>query len=317
MKFKKVVALLLFINFITVGIVAKNKNNTIFLSKEKFDEDSLFSLGYRASLGNKYHINSYYSTEINYSNDTVYLKNYEEINSLIKMSDSSYYEFWFKVFVDTSMAYKNVAIDLISRYPSLIFWDKKIIAQTGNLNVLNNTSNNERIVSFAFPLFTGKTGYHNLIIKKYRSLNRAKTKFVVYPPSLILHKNYNHYLKKTKEKEYATFQLFVVEGLRFFILCVFTISLLFYLIVKRNKTFFWFSVFCFCILLCSFFNFFAARFEIGEEVLTISLMSLICLSVFSFLSFLFIHFTNRIPKRIYYYSSIVPLSFIVTLILLL
>jgi serine phosphatase RsbU (regulator of sigma subunit) len=308
------VLLLLILNVFDASANRK-KQNTIFLSKDKFDENQKFDLGERYFLGNQYHIKTFHSRIHHFETDTIYRYSFNyEFGSNFEMNDSSYFEFWYRVYVDTSMANKTIGLDFVlNREPLNIFWDNVLVASQGVLNVKTNQAKNERIVNFAKPMFTGNTGYHNLVIKKYRSQNLTHSNYVVGVSRVSLIKDYDYYLRESKKQEYSSSQFFVIDGLRFFWLCVFVISCLFFIIVQRNETFFWFILFSLCVLVLSFFNFLMARFEITETTATVGSMLLLSLSVFSFLAFLFHHLSGRVPRRIYYYSGILPLVFLITI----
>ncbi|MEI6524334.1 MAG: SpoIIE family protein phosphatase [Bacteroidota bacterium] len=285
-------------------------NNTIYLSKEKFDSDEYFGFENYHFYGNKYHISSFNSPTIHLKTDTLICSlDDSKVLSKIKMTDSSYFEFWFRVYVDSSMANKTIGYENSNREPINIYWDNKLIASYGSLDISKNESKNDRIIKYPFPFNTGKIGFHDLVIKKYRIAD-LKNRYIIGEFFPFLWKDYNHHLKAIKEKDYNTITYFINDGFRFFLLCVFIISFLFYIIVERSKSFFWFSLFCFCALLASNINFIAARFELTEMFMTIALMLVLCIGIFSFLAFLFQYFTNKIPKRIFYYSSVLPIIFI-------
>ena len=286
-------------------------NNTIYLSKDKFDIDECFDFENCHFYGNKYHISSFNTSIIHVKTDTV-ICSFEDskVLSKIEMNDSSYFEYWFRVYVDSSMANKTIGYENANREPINIFWDNKLIASYGSLDISKNESKNDRIIKYPFPFNTGKIGFHNLVIKTYRTRDLKNRYMIGKMYNTFLWKDYNHHLKVIKEKEYNTITYFITDGFRFFLLCVFIISFLFYIIVERSKSFFWFSLFCFCALLASFINFTAARFDLSEIFMTIAFLLLLCMGIFSFLAFLFQYFTNKIPKRIFYYSSILPIVFI-------
>jgi serine phosphatase RsbU (regulator of sigma subunit) len=285
-------------------------NNTIYLSKEKFDSDEYFGFENCHFYGNKYHISSFNSPTIHLKTDTLICSlDDSKVLSKIEMTDSSYFEFWFRVYVDSSMANKTIGYENSNREPINVYWDNKLIASYGSLDISKNESKNDRIIKYPFPFNTGKIGFHDLLIKTYR-IAGLNNRYGIGEFSPFLWKDYNHHLKVIKEKEYNTITYFINDGFRFFLLCVFIISFLFYIIVERSKSFFWFSLFCFFVLLASFTNFFAARFDLTEMFMTIALMMVLCIGIFSFLAFLFQYFTNKIPKRIFYYSSVLPIIFI-------
>jgi len=285
-------------------------NNNIYLSKDKFDSDEYFGFENSHFYGNKYHISSFNSPTIHLKTDTLICSlDDSQVLSKIEMTDSSYFEFWFRVYVDSSMANKTIGYENSNREPINVYWDNKLIASYGSLDISKNESKNDRIKKYPFPFNTGKIGFHDLVIKTYR-IGGLNNRYGIGEFTPFLWKDYNHHLKAIKEKEYNTITYFINDGFRFFLLCVFIISFLFYIIVERSKSFFWFSLFCFFVLLASFINFIAARFNLTEMFMTIALMLVLCIGIFSFLAFLFQYFTNKIPKRIFYYSSVLPIIFI-------
>jgi len=285
-------------------------NNTIYLSKDKFDSDEYFGFENCHFYGNKYHISSFNSPTIHLKTDTLICSlDDSQVLSKIEMTDSSYFEFWFRVYVDSSMANKTIGYENSNREPINVYWDNKLIASYGSLDISKNESKNDRIIKYPFPFNTGKIGFHDLVIKKYRIAD-LKNRYIIGEFFPFLWKDYNHHLKAIKEKDYNTITYFINDGFRFFLLCVFIISFLFYIIVERSKSFFWFSLFCFCALLATNINFIAARFNLTEMFMTIALMLVLCIGIFSFLAFLFQYFTNKIPKRIFYYSLVLPIIFI-------
>ncbi len=294
----------------------KQKQNIVFLSKDKFDENQKFYLGERYFLGNQYHIKTFHSRLPQFETDTIYQYSFNyQFGNNFELNDSSYFEFWYRIYVDTSMANKTIGLDLtLDREPLNIFWDNVLLASQGVLDVKTKQAKNERIINFAKPMYTGNAGYHNLVIKKYGSQTLTHSNYVVGISNISLIKDYDYYLRESKKKEHAALQFFVLDGLRFFWLCVFVISCLFFIIVQRNKTFFWFILFSLCVLFLSFFNFLMARFDVAENIATIGIMLLLSLSVFSFLAFLFHHLSGKVPKRIYYYSGILPLVFLVIIV---
>ncbi len=296
--------------------INKKDKNLIFLSKDKFDKDNYFVIDKSNYLGNLYKIETYNQPIIHIASDTLNYT-FEDFTLLSKMevTDSSYFEYWFRVFVDTSMANKIIGINFLYTEPLNIFWDNKIIGQAGSLDVKKNKAINEKIYNFAFPFYTGKAGFHNLIIKQYRRNKDLQNKYSIESLNINLINNYNNYLREEKQDVYSLSTVFIAEGFRFFLLCGFVISLLFYFIVKRDKTFFWYSLLCFCILGVSFSNFFGYNFDINNSILGISILFLISISIFSFLAFLFQHFVGKIPKRIYYYSFVFPLFIFVFILM--
>lgn len=296
--------------------INKKDKNLIFLSKDKFDKDNYFVIDKSNYLGNLYKIETYNEPIIHIASDTLNYT-FEDFTLLSKMevTDSSYFEYWFRVFVDTSMANKIIGINFLYTEPLNIFWDNKIIGQAGSLDVKKNKAINEKIYNFAFPFYTGKAGFHNLIIKQYRRNKDLQNKYSIESLNINLINNYNNYLREEKQDVYSLSTVFIAEGFRFFLLCGFVISLLFYFIVKRDKTFFWYSLLCFCILGVSFSNFFGYNFDINNSILGISILFLISISIFSFLAFLFQHFVGKIPKRIYYYSFVFPLFIFVFILM--
>jgi serine phosphatase RsbU (regulator of sigma subunit) len=285
-------------------------NNTIYLSKDKFDSDEYFGFENCHFYGNKYHISSFNSPTIHLKTDTLICSlDDSQVLSKIEMTDSSYFEFWFRVYVDSSMANKTIGYENSNREPINVYWDNKLIASYGSLDISKNESKNDRIIKYPFPFNTGKIGFHDLVIKTYR-IGGLNNRYGIGEFTPFLWKDYNHHLKVIKEKEYNTITYFINDGFRFFLLCVFIISFLFYIIVERSKSFFWFSLFCFCALLASYINFIAARFELSEIFMSIAFQLVLCIGIFSFLAFLFQYFTNKIPKRIFYYSSVLPIIFI-------
>ena len=314
---KKIVLLLMLFACIANQAYSNKQpiNNTIYLSKDKFDIDECFGFENCHFYGNKYHISSFNSPKIHVKTDTIICSlNDSKVLSKIEMTDSSYFEYWFRVYVDSSMADKTIGYENANREPINIFWDNKLIASYGSLDISKNQSKNERVIKYPFPFNTGKIGFHDLVIKTYRTGDLKNRYIRGEMINTFLWKDYNHHLKVVKEKEYNTITYFINDGFRFFLLCVFIISFLFYIIVERSKSFFWFSLFCFCALLASYINFIAARFGLSEIFMTITLMLVLCIGIFSFLAFLFQYYTNKIPKRIFYYSSILPIIFISMLI---
>ena len=84
-------------------------NNTIYLSKDKFDIDECFDFENCHFYGNKYHICSFNSPKIHVKTDTIICSlNDSKVLSKIEMTDSSYFEYWFRVYVDSSMANKTI-----------------------------------------------------------------------------------------------------------------------------------------------------------------------------------------------------------------
>ena len=99
-------------------------NNTIYLSKEKFDSDEYFGFENCHFYGNKYHISSFNSPTIHLKTDTLICSlDDSQVLSKIEMTDSSYFEFWFRVYVDSSMVNKTVGYENSNREPINVYWD--------------------------------------------------------------------------------------------------------------------------------------------------------------------------------------------------
>jgi len=296
--------------------MAGNKSNIIYLSRNKFVKGYNFSIEKSSYLGNVYGIESFNKPIIHIDSDTLNYS-FEDVVMLSKLviTDSSYFEYWFRVFVDTSMANKTIGLLFLYTEPLNIFWDNKLIGNAGSFDLKKKKAINEKTDNFAFPFYTGKAGFHNLLVKQYRTKKDFKNAFSISYINLFLVNEYNNYIRQIKKDEYSMSTIFMEDGFRFFLLCVFVISLLFYFIVKRDKTFFWYCLLCFCILVVSFANFFEYNFEIDNKIIGSSILILISSAIFSFLAFIFQHFEGKIPKRVYYYSLVLPL-FIIALMLM-
>ena len=198
------------------------KSNTIYLSKDKFDIDERFGFENCHFYGNKYHISSFNSPTIHVKTDTLICSlNDSKVLSKIEMTDSSYFEYWFRVYVDSSMANKTIGYENANRQPINIFWDNKLIASYGSLDISKNESKNERVIKYPFPFNTGRIGFHDLVIKTYR-IAGLKNRYVIGDMFYtFLWKDYNHHLKVVKEKEYSTITYFINDGFRFFFIVCF------------------------------------------------------------------------------------------------
>lgn len=290
-----------------------NLKNTIFLNKNSFDSEGKMNLHYKYFLGNKFHITTFNSNKIHIVEDTI-SSMLSKIATLdkIRMDDSSYFEFWFKVFIDSSMVNKTIGIELFGLSDAdIVFWDNNLIAKYGRIDAIKKKAFKENIGFDPFPIFTGNIGYHTLLVKSYGKRDFFDNSQSIAFLKIILIKDFLNYSIKLKKKEYSLTYIFFAEGFRFFLLCVFVISLLFYLIVQRNKTFFWFSLFCFSLLIIAFIEVICYQLSINNG-LSKSILGLtfFCLSAFSFGAFIFQNFIGKVPKRIFYYLCILPISII-------
>lgn len=296
-----------------------NLKNTIFLNKNNFDSEGKLNLHNKYFLGNKFHIATFNSNNIHFAEDTInsMLSRIPTLDK-IRMDDSSYFEFWFNVFIDSSMVNKTIGFELSGlSNADIVFWDNNLIARYGKIDVIKNKAFKDNIEFDPFPIFTGKVGYHTLLVKSYGKRSFFNNSQSIAFLNIILIKDFLNHSIKLKKEEYSLTYIFLDEGFRFFLLCVFVISLLFYLIVQRSKTFFWFSLFCFSLLIIAFKEVIAYQLSIGNE-LSKSILGLtfFCLTAFSFVAFIFQNFIGKVPRRIFYYLATLPLSVIVFNVLL-
>jgi serine phosphatase RsbU (regulator of sigma subunit) len=290
-----------------------NLKNTIFLNKNNFDSMGKMNLHDKYILGNKFHIATFNSNNIHFVEDTINSM-LSKIPTLekIRMDDSSYFEFWFKVFIDSSMVNKTIGIELFGLSDAdIVFWDNNLIARYGRIDVIEKKAFKDNVNLDPFPIFTGKIGYHTLLVKSYRKKDFFNNSQSITFLNINLIKDFISYSIKSKKKEYSLSYIFLDEGFRFFLLCVFVISLLFYLIVLPNKTFFWFSLFCFSTLIIAFLEVICYQLSIYNGVSKSILgLTFFCFSAFSLVAFIFQNFIGKVPNRIFYYLSILPLSII-------
>jgi hypothetical protein len=219
-------------------------------------------------LGNKFHIATFNSNNIHFVEDTInsMLSRIPTLDK-IRMDDSSYFEFWFKVFIDSSMVNKTIGFELSGLSDAdIVFWDNNLIAKYGKIDVIKNKAFKDNIEFDPFPIFTGKIGYHTLLVKSYGKRDFFNNSQSIAFLNIILIKDFLNYSIKLKKEEYSLTYIFLAEGFRFFLLCVFVISLLFYLIVQRSKTFFWFSLFCFSLLIIAFIEVISYQLSIGNAL---------------------------------------------------
>lgn len=278
--------------------------NAVFFSKSKLEKDEGASLISSLGLGRSLRLHQLDDPLI-LSLDTLPII-LETLNDDLSKNG---FEIYYRIYIDTSLANKIMAVSFSPSPFTRIWWDGKLIVKEGAYDTLAKKYERDKWATGNTPFYSGKAGWHNFAIRQIGTYNVGdagntynNTNFYY---SLTFHPSYSMLYKRQEETRESLTNTFISEGYRFYLLGIFIVSLLFYFLVQRTRAFLWFCIFSFSVLLLSFSFMIFMRLPINPVFIIFPIWELLALfSAISLLCFLFTHYTNKIPKRTYLYFGI-------------
>jgi len=214
------------------------------------------------------------------------------------VNSNEYIELWSKVYVDSAMANKIIGLDFTNTDFTTIFWDEDTVVSQGKLDMLNQISKPNRVGLHVYPIQTGDTGFHQLIIRQTYNINESTPNKNDYSFSFNIYKDYKTYIAENFKKEHNL--LYIAKmGKPFFLLSIFILSILFYFIVQKSKFYLSFSVFSLFLLLEWYLDFNQYNPPNTKQQLANLFM------ILPFFALIFYGIAENIPKRVYWY--IIPI----------
>ena len=226
-------------------------------------------------------------------------------NVKFRMNDSCM-EWYYRVFVSSSMQQHMLGLEYVSQSGvTRIWWDNELLMSDGRYDAKNKVVESDRIRSSFCPLNTGNKGWHILMVRQ-----KARTGFdsqFGYNLNIILHPSFRELQLQREKEKYGFSQVFLSEGFRFYLMGIFVVSLFFYLMVERTRSFLWFCVFSFALLFASFLNFLSRKTSLGD----LFVVGVLAVLLYSLAAFVFYTYLGKMPKRISWYFIVVGIITVV------
>ncbi len=281
-----------------------NKNEDyIILGQKSFSEDGILQIDSIPCKINIFKLNKFNEPAFsNIDSDTIPF-NISKANNKNIIKDDGFIEIRWKVYVDSSFQNEMIGIEFNRFDYTKIFWDNKLIVDQGNIDDLRNISQPNKFNINVYPINTGIGGWHDLVIRQKHKNNMFKSGIIAAPLYYSLHQNYNVVIEKENENQNSIANIFFFKGFRFFLLGIFVTSFLFFLLVNKTKSFFWFSIFS---LFSSIVGFVPdILITNNSDFYVYCCLTIFMVLIYSFVSFIFYNFFDKMPKRINWYFSII------------
>lgn len=275
--------------------------NEIFLNRNNVGRNLILNLDSINCRFNKFNLNTYNDSGNSHLNKHTNVEILNNLNAtkVFKINDDEYIELWWKVHVDSTASNQIIGFEFsINADYTKVFWDKNLIVSKGKIDVAQDISIPNNIGSNVFPIATGITGWHDLVVRqKYKTdlLDPNNLSLMYFE----IHPSYVTYIENKFIDENKFENISLNKGFGYFIFCVFLVSVLFYIIVDQSKSFLWFSAFLLCILLIIYQRYQSISVTGFNYILIQNI--LLCLTCCSFIAFVFYNFFGKAPKRIYFY----------------